>query len=206
MIQHAVDEILSISEVTRAALLGHFDLDLGGARSGTAFAKQLAGITDKDLDAFAEAAFLLSQNTQATPLPFSNEQLNSYTATLDELLAAVSTDPEIGDEDRKHILKLLERLAEALRKAGVDGIEPIEAAIRDIVADITLRRDLWARVVGQPWVKKLVSITTAIAILCGAYPGAKELVGDLLPDPPAITSSPTPSEEPYEGEIVEETD
>lgn len=155
------------------------------------FAKALGRLTDERLDQMATASLLLAAKRpeRVTTEALSEEARTEFLRSVEQILTDISLDQDVRETDKLHLLKLIGDLEDALRTTDSLGTRPVEVAVKLIVADAQLNKDLWDRVASRKWVKRVGIIVSGLLLVLGGYSDGKELVGDVWPTTPAIATT-----------------
>lgn len=128
-----------------------------------------------------------------------------------EVIDDVLNSDAFSEDEKRHMVGLLRDLEDALIGVRVRGSGPVDRAAKAVMGDALARPDLWNRDGGRKRrlvLKRIVDVVAAVTMLLGAYPGGKELVGDLFPQL-AIAAAAEPAvqaDDPVSGPVPVESE
>lgn len=184
-----VRNLMLTPRLQRAALLAHAGLPNIPTLTGEEFMPALAALADDTLHELETAAAWSASSEPMAGTSMKDERRLDYLEQVNSLYKDVAADASLAQIDKQHLLRLISTLAEALREAPHQGDAPIELAAKSIVGDAVVNKDLWSRLANNRGAQRLAKVTAGLLILLGSvggYPGAKELVTDVFPSPPAV--------------------
>jgi hypothetical protein len=130
-------------------------------------------------------------------------------AKVRELMDEVLNSGEFTEEEKRHMVGLLQDLEAALAGVKISGSGPVERASKVVMGDVMTRPDIWSKDGGKERksiLARVATVAVGVITVLGAYSGTKELTLDLFPQLAIAAPSQAGPDTPVTGPVVDESE